>query len=371
MSTDLKGFVEQVTGSAHLRVEDDLGCGYVRLLSAEAERRQAKHDVRSTEDIVIEMLRNARDAEAKHIFLATNKEEGMRKIVMLDDGCGIPVQLHEKIFEARVTSKLDSVHFDTWGIHGRGMALFAIKENSTRAYVALSDLGLGTALFVETDTSVLKEKADQSSKPVFSLTESGTVVVRGPRNICRTVTEFAYIDRDQVTVFLGSPVEIAATLWDFGMRIVPKSERIFSDGIDTVPVVKRLAYAHTPAEFAQIATDLGIELSERSARRIMEGQIEPLEPIADTVELLDAKGKPVSKGDEDEPEPAMDPFAVLGLKGRTKMRLDKADIGELEQAVVRSWRKIAPKYYLEPHISPRVKVRNGKVSISFAIDRLD
>ena len=56
--------------SRRLRVEDDLGDGFVRLRSAEAERRQAAHDIRSTEDIVIEALRNARDAQARTILMA-------------------------------------------------------------------------------------------------------------------------------------------------------------------------------------------------------------------------------------------------------------------------------------------------------------
>ena len=71
--SDLSDFIEAVTGDTHLRVEDDLGCGFVRLRSAEAERRQAKHDIRGTEDIVIEMLRNARDAHAKLIFVAISQ----------------------------------------------------------------------------------------------------------------------------------------------------------------------------------------------------------------------------------------------------------------------------------------------------------
>ena len=49
----LEAFIENVCGDSHLRVEADLGDGFVRLRSAEAERRQAAHDIRSTEDIVI------------------------------------------------------------------------------------------------------------------------------------------------------------------------------------------------------------------------------------------------------------------------------------------------------------------------------
>ena len=86
----LEAFIENVSGDSHLRVEADLGDGFVRLRSAEAERRQAAHDIRSTEDIVIEMLRNARDAHAKSVFAAVSREGGRRRIVMVDDGDGVP-----------------------------------------------------------------------------------------------------------------------------------------------------------------------------------------------------------------------------------------------------------------------------------------
>ena len=83
-------FIAAVSGDDHLKVEENLGGGYVRLRSAEAERRQAKHDIRCVEDIVIEMLRNSRDAGATNIFLATTSDESTRYLTFLDNGCGIP-----------------------------------------------------------------------------------------------------------------------------------------------------------------------------------------------------------------------------------------------------------------------------------------
>lgn len=61
-----------------------------RGMSASAFRRpsgrQAKHDIQHVEDIVIEMLRNARDAGADKVYLATTKEDGVRTLVFLDNG---------------------------------------------------------------------------------------------------------------------------------------------------------------------------------------------------------------------------------------------------------------------------------------------
>ena len=115
----LSDFIDDVCGESRLRVEDDLGDGFVRLRSSEAERRQAAQDIRSSEDVVIELLRNARDAGASRIFLATQKTGNERLLTVLDDGQGIPAAQHERIFEPRVTSKLDSAHMDKWGMHGR------------------------------------------------------------------------------------------------------------------------------------------------------------------------------------------------------------------------------------------------------------
>lgn len=286
MTESLTDFVAEVTGDSHLRVEDDLGDGFVRLRSAEAERRQAKHDIRGTEDIIIEMLRNARDAHAHTIFVAVSREESTRRITMIDDGDGVPLHMRSKIFEARVTSKLDTMHFDTWGVHGRGMALYAITVNARSARVRAGAPGLGTSIVVETDLNELSEKTDQSSMPVFSVSEAGTIVVRGPRNINRTVAEFAYIDRDTVTVYYGSPTEVAATLWRYGRELLPRSTVAFCKEADTLPVCKRLGIATTPEEFADIARGLGLEMSTRSARRVMDGEIDCLDPLADSIDPI-------------------------------------------------------------------------------------
>jgi hypothetical protein len=44
-------FISSVSGDAYLKVEETLGDGYVRLRVSEAERRQAKHDIRSFEEL--------------------------------------------------------------------------------------------------------------------------------------------------------------------------------------------------------------------------------------------------------------------------------------------------------------------------------
>ena len=127
-SDPLIDFVSEVSGDEYLKVEEDLGDGFVRLRVSEAERRQAQHDIQGFEDVVVELLRNSRDAHAKRVFIATTREGDRRTLVVVDDGAGVPPHLQDRIFEPRVTSKLDSMTTDRWGVHGRGMALFSVRS---------------------------------------------------------------------------------------------------------------------------------------------------------------------------------------------------------------------------------------------------
>ena len=172
-ANELISFIASMSGEGNLRVEENLGEGYVRLRVSEAERRQAKQDIQHVEDIVIEMLRNARDAGADKVYLATTKEDGVRTLVFLDNGSGVPQDMQERIFDARVTSKLESMKMDRWGVHGRGMALFSIKQNTDEARVVTSGVDLGSAFKVSVAADRLSERADQSSWPQAVKDEDG------------------------------------------------------------------------------------------------------------------------------------------------------------------------------------------------------
>jgi len=74
-NSDIKKFLADLNMSDVLNVEEDLGNGFVRLKISEAERRQALQDINCVEDIIVELLRNSRDADAKNIFIGTKKQE--------------------------------------------------------------------------------------------------------------------------------------------------------------------------------------------------------------------------------------------------------------------------------------------------------
>lgn len=76
----LSDFIDDVCGESRLRAlrtTSETASSVSR--SSEAERRQAAQDIRSSEDVVIELLRNARDAGASRIFLATQKTGNARR----------------------------------------------------------------------------------------------------------------------------------------------------------------------------------------------------------------------------------------------------------------------------------------------------
>ena len=70
---DFNKFFADLAIGKELKIEEDLGEGFVKLKISEAERRQALQDITCVEDIVVELLRNSRDAGSKNIFVATKK----------------------------------------------------------------------------------------------------------------------------------------------------------------------------------------------------------------------------------------------------------------------------------------------------------
>ncbi|MEE0844860.1 MAG: ATP-binding protein [Eggerthellaceae bacterium] len=359
---DLKDFIETASSVSPFRVENDFGGGYVRLRSEEAERRQAIHDIRSSEDVVIEALRNSRDAHAHSIFLAVSKEGDERKILLIDDGDGVPPYMHKHIFEPRVTSKLDSAHLDKWGVHGRGMALYSISVNCKQARIAASDQGLGAAFEFVVSTSSLGEKADQSTFPTFELTDTGKVQVRGPKNILRTACEFAVDSADTCTVYFGSPGEIAATLYIFSLATLPAVVRAFGDDPESLPVCKRLGLASDPASFRFLASNLGFSLSERTCRRVLDGQIAPVEPLTARIEI---KGMPSS-----DRKPRRQKKSRLKALDARGLSIETNDLASFKSAVKQAYGDLARDYYLIADVEPEVVVRKDRIVVSIPVEKI-
>jgi hypothetical protein len=348
-------FIEQVSGGAYLRVEENLGSGFVRLRSEEAERRQAKHDIRQVEDIVIEMLRNARDAKAQAVYLATTREGDVRTLTVIDDGEGIPVDLHELVFEPRVTSKLETMLEDEWGVHGRGMALFSIKSNVTNAKVVSSGIGLGSALVIEIDTSVLPEKTDQSTFPTVERGDDGRLrVVKGPHNILRSALEFALAYRKAPDVYLGPPSAVAATLLEQGQRRLTSDELLFCDDLNTLPIRQRLAACADASDLMVNCARIGLDISERTAHRILNGQIASLVSLCEMAKGVRGNGNRAT--------------ADLTRDSRS-LKLAREDVEAFSRQMEDAFETLAERYYLSLTDVPRITVKGDIITVRFPIEK--
>ncbi len=354
-SLDLVGFVSSMGGDKALRVEESLGEGFVRLRISEAERRQAAHDVRCIEDALIELLRNSRDAGARHIYVATAREGDLRTLVVLDDGTGIPEDMHERVLEARVTSKLDSVHMDRWGIHGRGMALFSICENALSAGIVSSAPGKGTAIRVVSDATTLPERADQSSWPQIGVNEDGEEsCVRGPHNLIRTCCEFALEERGTCEVYFGSPAEIIATARARASLSVKGSDLLLLDSLESLPVLARLRAAADARELREQAVSVGLEMSERTAHRIVSGEIPAQESVLSR--LAHGRGRAESPSHE-----------VDLMRDRRGLKVAPSDLEEFSRLMERDFALLAERYYLTLSGEPRVRASGRRVTVTFEL----
>jgi len=350
-------FISSVSGDAYLKVEETLGDGYVRLKVSEAERRQAKHDIRSFEDVVVELLRNSRDAHAQRIFVATSREGDLRTMTVIDDGIGVPPQLHDTIFEPRVTSKLETMVMDRWGVHGRGMALFSVRSNMTSARVTCSDLHRGMALQVVADvSSAIPERADQSTWPVVEREPDGRLkVVRGPHNIVRRVLEFA-CEHPEIDIYLGSPTEVLATLHWAARDFLDTSDLMFCEDRTRMLVWHRPAIGADAAELVEIAGELGLAISERTAHRVLAGDLAPLDPALSQAVV------------EDEPAPAPTPDIY---RDRRSLHIHHSDLSSFRRELEKAFDVLSERYYLNLKGEPKVTVGPNEIRVRFSVEKED
>jgi hypothetical protein len=354
----LLNFVSSVSGDQYVKVEENLGDGYVRLKISEAERRQAKHDIRTFEDVVVELLRNSRDAHARRIYIANSREGDTRTLTVIDDGVGVPDSMQERIFEPRVTSKLETMVVDRWGVHGRGMALFSVRSNVVEARIAASDNHKGCALLIVSDTTELAEKADQSKWPTAEPDEETKrlKVGTGPHNVIRKVVEFA-VEHPELDVYLGTPTEILTTMFVNARDCLDARQLLFCDEPSKLPVWQRPAVAGDANELVEIAASIAVPISERTAHRVLGGELVALDSVLEQV--APAEEKP------DEPKrPDI-------YRDRRGLRLHDGDIREFTGRLEDAFDLLAERYYL--HLSGEVKVTVGRdnITVKFPVEKDD
>ncbi len=355
---DLLAFVRRFADDGTFTVEEELGNGYVRLKITEAERRQALQDIRCVEDVVKELVRNARDAGADHIYVAFQKEKGRwRNITVLDNGSGIPEAMHRRIFEARVTSKVSDIVQDYFGVHGRGMALFSIKQVADDIRLVCSHENRGTIMQVRIDTQKLPEKKDQSSFPGIEAAEEGNMLVAGgPNNVPRVLTEFALSSKGS-RVYLGSNAEILATLYHHSLQL-RRSWACGENGIKQPLWFDLAGIKEGRVLHGFSLRDMGLNVSERNTFRVLDFEIHPLMSINELVgggEISSA----VKRADLHR-QPRAD------WSDHLARRLSQEDISTICETLQDILMDIGKKYYLKTS-SPVVKRRKNRLIISLGL----
>jgi hypothetical protein len=353
----LLDFVSSVSGDQYVKVEETLGDGFVRLKVSEAERRQAKHDVRALEDVVVELLRNSRDAHARRIYVANSREGDLRTLTVIDDGIGVPPAMHERIFEPRVTSKLETMVMDRWGVHGRGMALFSVRSNVESARLAASGPHKGSSLVVVSDTTKLPEKADQSKWPsVERDPETGRLTVAtGPHNIVRRVVEFA-VEHPDLEVYLGTPTEIVASIVAHARGRLDARQLLFCDDPQELPVWLRPAVAGDAAELVAVSAGIGLVISERTAHRVLGGELDPLDSVLECVAPT-----------PEQPDPRRPDI----YRDRRGLRMDRSDTREFQRRLEEAFDLVAERYYLHLSAEPKVTVGRDSITVRFPVEKDD
>ncbi|OFW55947.1 MAG: hypothetical protein A2V52_03300 [Actinobacteria bacterium RBG_19FT_COMBO_54_7] len=355
-------FVHKFADTETLAIEEELGHGYVRLKVTEAERRQALQDVRCVEDVVKELVRNARDAKAEKIYVTFQKEKGRwRNITVLDNGSGIPPELHRKIFEARVTSKVKGVVEDPFGVHGRGMALYSIRHVAEEISLVKSIEDRGTIVQVRIDTEKLPEKKDQSSMPRLDKNDDGgTTITGGAHNVPRVLAEFS-LGPGPAELFFGSNAEILATLYYHSLEL----RKQWAAGKNNIrkPMWFELGGLKEGKALHQFARDgLGLSVSERNAFRILEYEIQPLISINDLFRQ-DSFSLPARRADLH-----TRPKASWG--DHLARRINQDDLSSLCTSLKKTFEDIGERCYLEAE-APVVKRRKNRLIISLGLREKD
>ncbi len=355
----LLDFVKDVASERSLRIEEELGYGYVRLRITEAEKRQALQDIRSVEDVVRELFRNARDAGARHVYIAFQKEKDrFRHVAVIDDGCGIPPQIQDRIFDSRVTSKTDGVLTDPFGVHGRGMALFSMRATIEQIDLIYSEPGCGAVIKAVVDTRKVPEKKDQSTYPRLVREDGQPATLVGTRNVPRLLMEFALAGGGPA-IYLGSNAEVLATMLEDARRDWGGREPA-----QGVPIYARLAGINEARALRDFAISrLGLQISERNCFRVLEGEI----PVLGDLSALPLRvQQKVAAGSVGQPAPPPKRKSLIHSQALAK-RLSPEDMEALAARFAEAFNQVGKDYFMQVADPSTIKIRRRRDSLNISL----
>jgi hypothetical protein len=247
----------------------DLGAGFARLTGVEGARRGPSR-ITHVEDALLELLRNARDAGATRVYVAsTLKAKRYRTLTVIDDGHGIPESHRDLILEPGVTTRhLDPVTEPEDPLatpHGAGLSLHQIRTKSldTRVLSASNP----TSIQATFDTHYLPERYLQSTtRP-------------SKTNLRATVQSFAEATNrhgHQLDAYYGPPARILATL-----------------------VHSRIIHRHRESTGLRgVGAELGLDLSTRSVQRVLSGEVRPAQEVSGRNQAGEARGRATRRAED-------------------------------------------------------------------------
>ncbi|MBC8390890.1 MAG: ATP-binding protein [Actinobacteria bacterium] len=370
-SSDIKRFLSELKLKDSLNIEEDLGDGYVRLKISEAERRQALQDIDCVEDIIVELLRNSRDAGSRNIFIGTKKiEDKRRKIYFIDDGNGIPPNLQKIIFESRVTSKLENGIKDPYGFHGRGMALFSIKLNVDDISIVFSDRSKGVSFYIDIDLLKIPEKKDQSVVPQIIKMDGDLSIIGGVNNIIKTIIEFQLQNKD-INFFYGSPTQILTTM----REVIRKDKRYDSyPKFDRWEELKNFIQENkVKVTEIPVLTDnynlmdiiskkiFNMDISQRGIQRIIYNEIKALQPLK--IDLASNLREQINNLSEDEVGSKPDRKLMLYDESRLASRFKDEEIRCIIKTVEDKIKELGEKYFITTGKNIEYKKANNIIKL--------
>jgi Histidine kinase-, DNA gyrase B-, and HSP90-like ATPase len=227
----------------------DLGAGFARLTGVEGARRGPSR-ITHVEDALLELVRNARDAGAARIYVAsTLKDRRYRTITVIDDGHGIPESHRDLVLEPGVTTRhlnpITNPDDPTSSAHGAGLSLYQIQNLSLKTKVLSTSSP--TSIQATFDTTSLPERSLQATTRPSNTNLRATLA-----NLA------ANTHSPQLHAYYGPPARILATLLHH--RIIQ---------------TKRGSVA-----LREAALKLGLGVSMRSVQRILRGEVRPVREVS-------------------------------------------------------------------------------------------